>query len=416
MPKLLLICDVYPPSFAPRMGYLVKYVKDWDWNADIVTRGHDGDFSFQSLLGDEKVLRVQGVKTPIKTTKDKVSRLINQKSHHIQNGKLMTRHILNNLDSKDYKLILCSTAHRTFLLDVAYQVAKEWEIPWIADIRDLYEQNPKTKQVKKVGGNHIFDYFNKSYHQFSIKKRNKTFYNANAMVTISPWHVDQIKKYNTNTNLIYNGYCPEQFYVRPQSTQSIFKISYMGLVISNELRDPTLLFLAVKKLVIEKNIDKANFRIQFYTPKNKRNPILNNPAYQDISDFVDFYDYVDTAQVPQILAGSSILLLLTNVFKPDGPKGIMTTKYFEYLAMERPIICVRSDENILEESILKANAGVSARTVEETYDFLLEKWKEWKEKEFTTVEVNKEYTQQFSRKLQAKQFVDLFEKVNNNEE
>ena len=138
---------------------------------------------------------------------------------------------------------------------------------------------------------------------------------------------------------------------------------------------------------------------------------MDNPAYDDIRDFVDFYDYIDTSAVPKILADSSILLLLTNVFRDDGPKGIMTTKYFEYLAMERPILCVRSDENLLETSIKKANAGLAARTMEETYDFILEKWNEWKIKGYTTVKINKDYTQQFSRKLQATKFVELFEKI-----
>ena len=78
--KILIICDVYPPSFAPRMGYLVKYMKDLGWTADIVTRGQDRDLSFESLLGDEKVIRVQGLKSPMRTKKDKVFRLIYQKN------------------------------------------------------------------------------------------------------------------------------------------------------------------------------------------------------------------------------------------------------------------------------------------------------------------------------------------------
>ena len=37
MPKILVICDVFPPSFAPRMGYLVKYLEEFDWHAEIAT-------------------------------------------------------------------------------------------------------------------------------------------------------------------------------------------------------------------------------------------------------------------------------------------------------------------------------------------------------------------------------------------
>ncbi len=411
MPKILIICDVYPPSFAPRMGYLVKYIKEWNWTADIVTRSHDGDLSFQSLLGSEKILRVQGVKIPMKTTKNKVSRLMNQKSHRTQNGKLIAKQVLNTLNSNDYKLILCSTSHRTFILDAAYQVARTWNKPWVADLRDIFEQLPKVRLHKSSWFGYMIDQLNKDYRRFDLKKRNISIRHADTVVTITPWHVKKISKYNSNTHLIYNGYSPDIFFPKPKIPQKIFKITYTGVIFSIYYQDPTFLFLAVKKLVESGFIDKVHFRIQFYTPKNWRKYIIENQAYQEVKEFVDFFDYVDTAVVPDILSESSILLLLANLFKEDGPKSIMPTKYFEYLAVEKPILCVRSDEDLLEVSIKKANVGIAARTVDETYDFLFEKWKEWKEIGYTTVEANREYTQQFSRKLQAKQFVDLFENI-----
>ena len=411
MKKVLIICDVYPPSFAPRMGYLVKYMKELGWNADIVTRGLDGDYSYKSLLGDESVFRVNDISNPIKTLKDKVNRLVKQKQNYDKSGELIAQYILDNLDQKEYKMILGSTAHRTFILDAANKVAKIWKKPWIADIRDIYEQLPLKvspyTRLKKI----VIEGIKNNFIRHTIKQRNKSFKSANAITSVSPWHVQTIKKYNKSTYLIYNGYDPDCFYSRGVKNQNVFKIIYTGIVVTMEYQDPTMLFLAVKKLVIENIISKEMFRIQFYTPKNRRSSVLNNQAYMEVKEFVDFFDYVDTSEVPKVLDESSILLLLTNIFKPDGPKGIMTTKYFEYLAIERPILCVRSDENLLEESIIKANAGVSARTVEETYDFLLEKWGEWKSKGYTTINVNKDYTKQFSRKLQAKQFVDLFEKV-----
>ena len=410
MPKLLIICDVYPPSFAPRMGYLVKYMKEWNWEADIVTRSQDKDISFKSLLGDEKVIRVKGIFIPMKTTKDKVSRLISLKKTHKKNAKLISNEILNTLNANDYQLILCSTAHRTFVLDAAYQVAKTWNKPWVADIRDLYEQKPTIKTSTGIIDS-IIGVFNGYFMKFMLKERNKRLANANATITISPWHVKQLKKYNTNTHLIYNGFCPEHFFSRPNKPQKTFKVTYTGIIGTKKYQDSTFFFLAVRKLVENGYIDDIHFRIQFYTPVNWRKSILENPAYIEVKEFVDFFDYVDTSKVPQLLNESAVLLLLTNVFKPEGPKGIMPTKYFEYLAMERPILCVRSDENLLETSIKKANAGIAAKSVEETYDFLLEKWKEWNQKGYTTINVDRGYTQQFSRKLQAKQFVDLFHQV-----
>ena len=413
MPKVLIICDVYPPSFAPRMGYLVKYMKALGWSADIVTRELDGDVSFKSLLGNESVIRVKGISVPMKTAMDKVFRLLTLKQTHKKNANLISDKIINKLHAEEYTLILCSTAHRTFILDATNKVAKAWKKPWVIDIRDLYEQIPvKTlpyKGMRKI----LLGTIEKNLIHYTIKQRNKCFKNANAITSVSPWHVQTIKNYNHSTYLIYNGYDPETYFPKKINNLKTFNITYTGTVLP-ERHNPELLFKATKRLKEKGIINNNDFRIQFYVPKNWRKNITESPTYNDIRNFVTFNDYIDTSEVPQLLNESAILLLLSNLYTPDGPKGLIsTTKYFEYLAVERPILCVRSDENLLEASIKEASVGVSARTIEETYDFLLEKWNEWKVKGHTTVKINRNYTQQFSRKLQAKQFVDLFQQVIN---
>jgi glycosyltransferase involved in cell wall biosynthesis len=197
----------------------------------------------------------------------------------------------------------------------------------------------------------------------------------------------------------------------PLKKQDIFKVIYTGTVHKGR-HDPTLLFKAIAKLNENGVIDVQKFRVQFYVPKNWRKNIVQCASYEKIKAFVDFYDYVDTSEVPGLLNDSAILLLLSNLYTPDGPKGLIsTTKYFEYLAVERPILCVRSDESLLAESIHLANAGKAASTVEQAYEFLLDKWNEWVEHGYTTVSVNREYVDQFSRKKQAEEFVEVFEKT-----
>ena len=36
-PKILLLTEVFPPAFNPRMGYLVKYLKEYGWEVVVVT-------------------------------------------------------------------------------------------------------------------------------------------------------------------------------------------------------------------------------------------------------------------------------------------------------------------------------------------------------------------------------------------
>ena len=132
--------------------------------------------------------------------------------------------------------------------------------------------------------------------------------------------------------------------------------------------------------------------------------------------YIDFFDFVDFHEVPGVLSTSSIALLLTNLASSNGPNGVLTTKFFDYLGTERPVLCVRSDEGILENAIHNAGIGVSARSTLDAYNFILERWNEWKEKGYTYAKVNQEFKERFTRKAQAKQFVDLFVQVTNSEE
>ena len=47
MNKLLIICDMFPPAFAPRMGYLCKYLTRMGWEVTVVTEYiEDNTFEF----------------------------------------------------------------------------------------------------------------------------------------------------------------------------------------------------------------------------------------------------------------------------------------------------------------------------------------------------------------------------------
>jgi hypothetical protein len=84
----------------------------------------------------------------------------------------------------------------------------------------------------------------------------------------------------------------------------------------------------------------------------------------------------------------------------------MTTKFFEAVGVEKPVLCVKSDEGCLAQVINETNAGLSAKTEEEVMEFITEKYNEWQKNGFTRQNVrNKEY---FCRENQANQFIEIF--------
>jgi hypothetical protein len=87
----------------------------------------------------------------------------------------------------------------------------------------------------------------------------------------------------------------------------------------------------------------------------------------------------------------------------------MTTKFFEALGVEKPILCVRSDENCLAQTIKETECGLAATNVEDIKEFILYYYNQWQKQGYTHVNVkNKE---QFSRQNQALLFEKIFNQV-----
>ena len=87
----------------------------------------------------------------------------------------------------------------------------------------------------------------------------------------------------------------------------------------------------------------------------------------------------------------------------------MTTKFFEAIGVEKPILCVRSDEECLAQTIKETNAGLAATTVEEVKRFILHHYQQWQQNGYTHINItNKE---QFSRQRQAQQFEEIFKQT-----
>ena len=58
MRKVLIITEAFPPAFNPRMGYLAKYLPEFNWDADIITHNSVRDNNFKYLVGNNRIVRV----------------------------------------------------------------------------------------------------------------------------------------------------------------------------------------------------------------------------------------------------------------------------------------------------------------------------------------------------------------------
>ncbi|MCD7978225.1 MAG: hypothetical protein LUG51_14125 [Tannerellaceae bacterium] len=402
---------MFPPAFGPRMGYLCKYLKKAGWQPVVVTE-YIKDDTFSFLADENEVTYVNFYKATGKFTRYMewllvflADLLVNYKDRK------MVKVASQLLKEGGYSGILCST-YRTFPLPAAYTLAQRFGLPFIADTRDILEQYASTEYI--AHSFHTIPVIDKGivwlFRKKLLRGRNKALCGANYITTVSPWHTQIMSQYNSNVELIYNGFDPELFYPKQVQTPQ-FRITYTGRLLSLATRNPQLLFEAIALLSQKHLIQPQDFRVQWYMDRESRETIEQQANLYGVIDFMDFHDYVPAAKIPQILNESSILLQLANLACGNGPKGIMTTKLFESLAVEKPLLCVRSDESYLEEIIHQANAGLAARDVNQVSDFLYKYYLEWKEKGYTTIQIKKDIVEQFSRRKQAEQYMNIFKKL-----
>lgn len=409
--KVLVLCDAFPPAFAPRMGYLCKYLKNSNWQPTVLTEAVPGNmFAFLADVCPATFISFYTRKGKWSSKFEWITKFLFDFFFGYKDN-CMIKEGERLLKQQKFDLILCST-YRTFPLPAAQKLAERHHIPLVVDTRDMIEQYPRYEfmdhQLPTVLG--IDKLIASVFRRKLLKQRNKTLCAASYLTTISPWHANLLKQYNQKVELIYNGFDPEIFYPVPVSSPQ-FNIIYTGRLISIATRNPVLLFKALKILSAEKIFSPTECRVVWYVDNDSEATIRQEAEKYGVSDFMDYHCMVSATEIPNLLNQSSVLLSLTNKLTQNGPKGFMTTKFFESLAVEKPILCIQSDEDCLEAAINEANAGLAGRNVEEVCQFLRDTYRQWKEQGFTSANVRREVLSKYSRKEQAAQFVRIFNSV-----
>ena len=84
-------------------------------------------------------------------------------------------------------------------------------------------------------------------------------------------------------------------------------------------------------------------------------------------------------QMGEAIRRSSIML----VFTATHTHGMLTTKFYEALGCEKPILCVPSDKGSLVELIKYTHAGLATDNIEEIKTFIRACYNEWQQNGFT---------------------------------
>lgn len=354
------------PGYLPRLRYLCDYFVRKGYDVTLLTEQYQPlDFAHDYPIVTIPMYSGKTVDWAIKT----IWTLLTD-----WHNRVFAKRVISGKYAKIQKpdVVLCS-AFSDFPLGAAKRIARFYDVPLICDIRDLDEQITDSRYQYKhrmwwtMCGRRI-------YRAIHIRRRNNVLRTANTIVTVSKWHTEFIKQFNPNTYIIYNGYEEAQFFAEDCKTDT-FRITYIGSLFDWQQSAMQQVKQAIAELEIPITLD-------IHTPKDR--PI----AFQ---------------QLGNAIRQSSIMLVLTQM----GAHGMLTTKFYEALGCDKPILCVPSDNGELDQMIAYTKAGIATNDKEQIKAFIKDKYNEWKQQGYTRQHAI--HREEFSRETQCKHLEQIIQ-------
>lgn len=236
-------------------------------------------------------------------------------------------------------LIYASATPQTALL-VAQKLSARHDIPWVAELRDLWVDN--------------------HYYQFPRWRRaidsfleRRILSTASLLVTVSEPLAQTLRaKYGRPTVVVMNGFDPADFPTDPQPAPADqLTILYTGMIYPGR-RDPTPLFEALRRMGPLAN----KVRVHFYGRLLPGMQALIDRY--GVSRQVEMHGPVSYRESLRLQAEADILLLL--LWDTPEERGVFTGKLFEYLGARRPILTLGLEDGVAADLIRDRQVGVVA--------------------------------------------------------
>lgn len=276
---------------------------------------------------------------------------------------------------------------------IANNLKNRYQVPWIADFRDLWTGNPyyPYSRIRKF---------------FEKKLEIKILKNADTLVTTSdPWARDLSGLNKTvPVETIYNGYKPETYEPLPLTKE--FSITYAGSMYDGK-RDPEQLFVALNSLIKKGKIDKTDVDVRFYG--RHQGWLEQKIRENDLAGIAVQNGMVSRDESKKKQRESQLLLLLNW----NSPKecGTYTGKVFEYLAAGRPILSIGAPKGVITQLLDETNAGKYALSTGELENIVLEYYKEYKKEKKIGYHGNVTEIEKYSHRVMAKKFAQILDKI-----
>jgi glycosyltransferase involved in cell wall biosynthesis len=222
---------------------------------------------------------------------------------------------------------------------VAWLTARATGIPWVADFRDEFSANPHSESRTDL------------VQRLSVPLERRLVADATRVVTVADYfEIEGLPAQSGRRVTLVNGVDPDDVPHGSQNgTPDRFRLSFVGTLYGD--RDIAPVTSALRALAARGEIDPSRCELR----------IVGNMWLRQQPDAgpvpVVSTGYVSHAEAVAEMQDATVLL-----FYAPGSSPAPSGKIFEYLACERPILCVARRDNLAFRLVEEWSAGIGAET------------------------------------------------------
>ena len=386
--RVLIILYYWPPSGGAgvhRWLKFVKYLRNFGWEPIVYVPSNPDYPIIDSKRMEEIPKDIEIIKRPIwepfslyrkftgkeKDSKMDFGHLVNVKSY-IQKGwkERLSIWIRGNLFIPDSRLFWVNPSIR-FLSDyynknpfqavissgpphslhlIALQLKTKFNVPWMADFRDPWSEYFASLMLTK----------------WAIRKHEalekKILQTADKVVVIGRnMQIQNLEKAGIQSDLVMNGFDIEDYQLpeKQMFNKEKFTMLYAGTL--SQRRNNSLFWKVIRSLIDSNELFELTVNIQLVGKVDSS--VLKDIEQFNLERYVEFIDFIPFKEVVKRQMEATVLLLFVDNF--EGAKWVLTGKFFEYLASNRPILAIGPKEGDLEAEMMNTSSGLLADFNEE---------------------------------------------------
>ena len=430
MKKVLIITYYWIPSGGAgvqRWVKFTKYLRNFGWEPVIYTPENPEYPSFDESFKNDIASNIEIIKTPIWEPFDIYRSLLGKKGQVINAGFISEDRkkgwkdklsvwirgnflipdprkfwvqpsvkFLSHYLRKNPVDVIVTTGPPHSMHLIAMRLKKHFpNIKWVADFRDPWTNIDFYKDL------HLMKWADGMHHRLEKQVVMK----ADAITVVSKGMKDEFNLIRPDgLHIIPNGYDEDDVKMVQSAMDEQFTFSHIGTM--NSARNPLVVWKAMKSLCDENENFKKDLRIQLIGKVDFS--ILDALKKYGLKSHLIKTEYLTHDEAIKKQQSSQVLLLLIN--RSVNAKGILTGKFFEYLASMRPVLGVGPLDGDAAQVLKETGAGVMVDFDDiEAAKKAISHYYELYKKNQLTLEINS--VEKYSRRNLTKDLSDLLNQL-----